>query len=119
MPGTLVVLATLVGPVDGNNTGDEVGGTGKDEGDGCAEAEGFDDLGVDVSVVKKEGVGFLTVGKKFLNPLAAKCMCCMNANSQSFGSFAASFSPAKEDVPLLAPTVSARMRPFASSRSSG
>ena len=59
------------------------------------------------------------VGKKFLNPLAAKCMCCMKANSHSLGSRAASFRPARLDVPALLPTVSRSMRSCASCRSSG
>ena len=46
------------------------------------------------------------VGKKFLNPLAAKCMCCMKAKSHNFGSEAASLRPARALVFSLCPTVS-------------
>ena len=75
------------------------------------------------------------VGKKFLKPFEARCMCCMKANSQiwymlalstpnhehsfTFGSLAASSRPANVVVWCLAPTVSARIRACASSRSSG
>ena len=59
------------------------------------------------------------VGKKFLNPLAARCICCMKANNQTLGSEAASFRPATVLVLDLPPTVSDTIRPLARSRSSG
>lgn len=76
------------------------------------------------------------VGKKFLNPFAARCICCMNAKSlscvqyycfcirasltyHSLGSDAASRRPRKVDSLPEAWTVSLRIREFASSLSSG
>lgn len=59
-----------------------------------------------------------TEGKKFLKEFAARCMCCMKANSHIFGSRAASLRPAQEEPPALAPTWSAMTREFASSFSS-
>lgn len=70
-----------------------------------------------VIVVLKPRVS-TAVGKKFLKPLAARCMCCMKANSQTRGSFAASLTPLNVLVWWRAPTVSARMRSWASCRSS-
>ena len=57
------------------------------------------------------------VGKKFLKPLAARCMCCMNTNNHNRGSAAASFRPAQVLDGDLAPTVSRRIRSCASWRS--
>lgn len=59
------------------------------------------------------------VGKKFLNPFAAKCICCMNAKSHSFGSLAASLRPAIALVLVLWPTVSFVILDSASCRCSG
>ena len=59
------------------------------------------------------------VGKKFLKPLAARCICCMNMNSQTLGSEAASKRPLKVEVLPRPPTVSFSIRACASCRSSG
>lgn len=76
---------------------------------------------VKTNVIVRLNPNVLTaVGKKFLNPLAAKCMCCMKANSHNLGSEAAVFKPFHtETLSFLAPTWSPCTRLLARRRSSG
>lgn len=50
------------------------------------------------------------LGKKFLKPLDAKCMCCMNTKSHSLGSLLHSTSPFHVVLLGLASTVSLKIR---------
>jgi hypothetical protein len=59
------------------------------------------------------------VGKKFLNPFAPRWQCCMNANSQTLRSFAASTRPFQVVVCPEFPTVSREIRSLARVLSSG
>lgn len=73
---------------------------GEEESDVCAETKGLDN-GRElinsqlVTISCYETTGELT---KFLNPLAARCICCMKTNSQTLGSTSASFNPFKVDT---------------------
>lgn len=71
-----------------------------------------------VMVVLKPSVS-TAVGKKFLKPFAARCICCININNHNFESEAASSKPRNVEVLLRPPTVSFSIRLCASWRSSG
>lgn len=64
MPGSFVVFTGRSTPEDGDETGNEVGWAGEDEGDGAVEAEGFDGGGEEVLEAIGSQVHVLHKGKE-------------------------------------------------------